>query len=109
VRANAGTVAALESAISSATWLLPDRFAEGELGLEAVHSAVGLLSVYHEALLAPPSAGGGGWAARLALVLAALQQVRGRRGEGGRDREREREGESWRRGGRPTRFSPPTP
>ena len=32
VRANAGTVAALESAVSSATWLLPDRFAEGELG-----------------------------------------------------------------------------
>ena len=77
VRANAGTVAALESAVSSATWLLPDRFAEGELGLEAVHSAVGLLSVYHEALLAPPPERGGEGAARLALVLAALTQVRG--------------------------------
>ena len=75
VRANAGAVAALESLASSATWLLPDRFAEGEAGLEAAHAALGLLSVYHEALLAPDAPHGCG-APRLPLALAALQQVR---------------------------------
>ena len=88
VRANAGAVAALESALSSATWLMPDRFAEGEApALEGAHALLGLLSLYHEALLsvdegvaaASSSSPAGlfgalGWP----LWLAAIQQVRER-------------------------------
>ena len=82
VRANAGAVAALESALSSATWLMPDRFSEGEApALEGAHAFLGLLSLYHEALLSVDDSassspaglfGALGWP----LWLAAIQQVR---------------------------------
>lgn len=81
VRANAGAVAALESALSSATWLMPDRFSEGEApALEGAHALLGLLSLYHEALLSVDESssssprglfGALGWP----LWLAAIQQV----------------------------------
>ena len=87
VRANAGAVAALESALSSATWLMPDRFAEGEApALEGAHALLGLLSLYHEALLSVSDEGASGSPAGLfralgwPLWLAAIQQVRERGG-----------------------------
>ena len=84
VRANAGAVAALESALSSATWLMPDRFSEGEApALEGAHACLGLLSLYHEALLsvdegsaALGSAAGLVRALGWPLWLAVIQQVR---------------------------------
>lgn len=84
VREHATSITAIEGAASTATWLLPDRFGGDELGAEAIHSALGLASVYHEAVL-----GGAVGAEEVegvpgppvwSLWLAALQQV-GERGE----------------------------
>lgn len=84
VRANAGAVAALESALSSATWLVPDRFADGEApALEGAHALLGLLSLYHEALLSVSEEDSGSWSSPIGLFralgwplgLAAIQQV----------------------------------
>ena len=60
VRAHASSLTALEGAASAATWLLPERFGGDELGAEAVHSALGLASIYHEAVLGGAVGGGGG-------------------------------------------------
>ena len=81
---DAGAVAALESALSSATWLMPDRFSEGEApALEGAHAFLGLLSLYHEALLSAAGGASGSPAALFRalgwpLWLAAIQQVRER-------------------------------
>ena len=86
VRAHASSLTALEGAASAATWLLPERFGGDELGAEAVHSALGLASIYHEAVLGGAVGGGGGGAGgdgagggpgapAWPLWLAALQQV----------------------------------
>lgn len=61
--------------LSSLTWLLPERFAEGELGIEALHTALGLLSTFHDSIAggapgAPPPSG-----ADLAFALSALEQA----------------------------------
>ena len=85
VRTHATALTALEGAASTATWLLPERFGgDGELGAEAVHSALGLASVYHEAVLGGAVDGGGEGASPPVwpLWLAALQQVRERERDG---------------------------
>ena len=61
--------------LSSLTWLLPDRFAEGELTIEALHTALGLLSSFHDSIAssppgAPPLPGGD-----LLLALSTLEQI----------------------------------
>ncbi len=84
VRANAAAVLAAEGALSSLTWLVPDRFSDSELALEALNSALGLLSMYHSQLLAEPAPGAGAGAKQPAalpwpLWLGALHQARARR------------------------------
>ena len=61
--------------LSSLTWLLPERFSEGELSIEALHTALGLLASFHDSIVssapgAPPPPG-----ADLALALSTLEQV----------------------------------
>lgn len=54
VRTNSNLIGAIEGGLSSLTWLLPDRFSESELILEALNSFVGLLSLCHESILQEP-------------------------------------------------------
>ena len=54
VRTNSNLIGAIEGGLSSLTWLLPDRFSESELSLEALNSFVGLLSLCHESILQEP-------------------------------------------------------
>eukprot|EP00891_Asterochloris_glomerata_P000315 jgi/Astpho2/315/Aster-02199 len=51
VRQNANLINAIEGGLSSLTWLLPDRFSDSELRLEAINSVLGLLSLVHESIL----------------------------------------------------------
>ena len=54
VRTNSNLIGAIEGALSSLTWLLPDRFSDSELSLEAFNSLLGLLALYHESILQEP-------------------------------------------------------
>ncbi|DBA87773.1 TPA: Peroxisomal membrane protein pex16, variant 3 [Trebouxia sp. C0004] len=54
VRTNSNLIGAIEGGLSSLTWLLPDRFSESELSLEALNSFLGLLSLCHESILQEP-------------------------------------------------------
>ena len=54
VRANSNLIGAIEGGLSSLTWLLPDRFSDSELSLEALNSFLGLLALYHESILQEP-------------------------------------------------------
>ncbi|KAA6425762.1 MAG: peroxisome biogenesis 16-like [Trebouxia sp. A1-2] len=54
VRTNSNLIGAIEGVLSSLTWLLPDRFSESELSLEALNSFLGLLSLCHESILQEP-------------------------------------------------------
>ena len=60
VRSIAAAVVAAEGALSSLTWLVPDRFADSELTLEALNSVLGLLSLYHGRILGGPDSSEGG-------------------------------------------------
>lgn len=75
VRANSGSIAAVEGAVSSLTWLLPDRFSESELLLEAIHSSLGFISLFHETILAAPPTGSGLPQLPWPFWLGALQQA----------------------------------
>jgi hypothetical protein len=61
--------------VSSLTWVLPDRFNDNELTLEAVHTAINLLSAFHDGLINDPPPGAPPGAAQLSFALTALQQV----------------------------------
>ena len=74
VRANGHAVTAVDGALSSLTWLLPDRFSSSELNLEALNALLGLVSLYHESILTTPPVGRH-QAASVSLWLGALQQV----------------------------------
>ena len=76
VRANSTTISAVEGGLSSLTWLLPDRFSDSELALEAFNSLLGFLSLYHESILSSPAAGQALPQLPWTFWLAALQQVR---------------------------------
>ncbi len=55
VRANSNLIGAIEGGLSSLTWLLPDRFSDSELSLEALNSFLGLLALFHESVLQEPA------------------------------------------------------
>jgi peroxin-16 len=57
------------------TWLVPDRFAQNELSLEAIHTAINLISAYHDTLINDPGPLAPNGAGQLIFALAALQQV----------------------------------
>lgn len=57
------------------TWLVPDRFAQNELSLEAIHTAINLISAYHDTLINDPGPLAPSGAGRLIFALAALQQI----------------------------------
>lgn len=61
--------------LSSLTWLLPERFNEGELSIEALHTALGLLSSFHDSIVSTPSGAPPPAGADLALALSTLEQV----------------------------------
>ena len=61
--------------LSSLTWVLPDRFAEGELSIEALHTALGLLSGFHDSIVSVPPGGAAPPGADLAHALSTLEQV----------------------------------
>ncbi len=76
VRAHAGLISTIESTLSSVIWLLPDRFSESEVSFEGLHSAIGLISLFHESILASGSlphskAFGVDWG----FLLSAVQKV----------------------------------
>lgn len=75
VTRNSGWLSAVEGAASSITWLLPDRFSESELSLEAVNSALGLISVIHSSMLLDPNPSWDTTGQQLSWALVALQQV----------------------------------
>lgn len=54
VRNNHNLIGAIEGGLSSLTWLLPDRFSESELNLEALNSFLGFLGLFHESILNEP-------------------------------------------------------
>lgn len=51
VRSHSGLVTAIEGALQSAVWLLPERFSDSELKCEALNSALGLISLYHASII----------------------------------------------------------
>lgn len=75
VTRNSGWLSAVEGAASSITWLLPDRFSDSELSLEAVNSALGLISVIHSSMLLDPNPSRDTAGQQLSWALVALQQV----------------------------------
>lgn len=60
---------------SGLTWLLPDRFNEQELTLEAIHTAINLISSLHDTIINEPGRGAPTGASELSFALAALQQI----------------------------------
>lgn len=65
----------MPAGLSSLTWVLPDRFNDNELTLEAMHTTINLLSAFHDSIIndAGPAAPPG--ASELTFALTALQQV----------------------------------
>lgn len=61
--------------LSSVTWLLPERFSEGELSIEALHTALGLLSSFHDSIVSAAPGGPSSPGVDLALALSTLEQV----------------------------------
>ena len=62
--------------LSSLTWLLPDRFSESEIALEAIHTAINLVSTFHDSIInESPGGEGGAKGTELVFLLGALQQV----------------------------------
>ncbi|KFZ20650.1 hypothetical protein V502_03097 [Pseudogymnoascus sp. VKM F-4520 (FW-2644)] len=49
---NASSVAQIESALRSLTYIIPGRFRDAEIASESLHSSIQLLSLYHDSLLA---------------------------------------------------------
>ena len=73
VRQNANLINAIEGGLSSLTWLLPDRFSDSELRLEAINSVLGLLSLVHESILEEePHSMGKQWGLACAIASCNL-------------------------------------
>ncbi|KAL4424562.1 hypothetical protein ABPG77_009146 [Micractinium sp. CCAP 211/92] len=75
VRRNAGLLSLFETGLSSITWLLPERFSEGEISIEALHTALGLLSSFHDSIVSAPPGAPAPPGVDLALALFTLEQV----------------------------------
>ena len=61
--------------LSTLTWLLPDRFNDNELSLEAIHTSINLISALHDTMLNEPRPEAPAGASELTFALNALQQV----------------------------------
>ena len=57
------------------TWLLPDRFNDNELSLEAIHTLINLISALHDTMLNEPRPEAPPGASELTFALNALQQI----------------------------------
>lgn len=79
VRLHAGKLSLLEGTVDALTWLLPDRFSDSEFALEAINSALGLISVLNGYLIAQDGVRSeeSGKSRRLMwpILLGALQNV----------------------------------
>lgn len=76
VRTNSNLLGAIEGSLSSLTWLLPDRFSDSELKLEAFNSVLGLLALFHESVMQEPTGQQDGkQPTKWPLWLGAVQQV----------------------------------
>lgn len=75
VRRNAGLLSLFETGLSSLTWVLPERFEGGELSIEALHTALGLMSGFHDSIVSTPPGGVPPPGADLTLALSTLEQV----------------------------------
>lgn len=75
VEQHQGLIAVVESAITTVTWLLPDRFAENEFTLEGIHTVANLISVFHDSILNEVNHRAPKGAQELTLALNALEQV----------------------------------
>lgn len=74
VRAHTDALAMVESALSTITWLLPDRFSDNEFTLEGIHTLSNLIGVFHDSILNENDRAPKG-ASELTLALNALQQI----------------------------------
>ena len=61
--------------LSTLTWVLPERFEEGELTIEALHTALGLLASFHDSIISVAPGAPAPPGADLALALSTLEQV----------------------------------
>lgn len=61
--------------LSSLTWVLPERFEGGELSIEALHTALGLVSTFHDSIVNTPPGAPLPPGTNLALALSTLEQV----------------------------------
>ncbi|KAI8107363.1 hypothetical protein M9434_004297 [Picochlorum sp. BPE23] len=75
VRRHADLISAIESGLSSVTWLLPDRFDGNELLLEGLHTITNLITLVNESILRDMESWAPKGAQELTLALQALQQV----------------------------------
>lgn len=75
VRVHSNSIAAFEGALSSLTWLLPDRFSDSELFLEALHSLLGFSSLFHDRILSTEENAPPAQQLPWPFWIAALQQV----------------------------------
>ncbi|KAH7624487.1 hypothetical protein Ndes2526B_g00686 [Nannochloris sp. 'desiccata'] len=75
VRRNGSILALAETGLSTLTWLLPDRFNDNELSLEAIHTSINLISALHDTMLNEPKPEAPIGASELTFALNALQQV----------------------------------
>lgn len=57
------------------TWILPDRFNDNELSLEAIHTAINLLSAFHDSITQELDDAAPALASELSFALTALQQI----------------------------------
>lgn len=55
--------------------MLPERFEGGELSIEALHTALGLVSTFHDSIVSTPAGAPLPPGANLALALSTLEQV----------------------------------
>jgi hypothetical protein len=55
VRNNAAQIGFIDQALTSLTWLMPDRFSGTEFAAEAIDASIALLRLYNESILQPVS------------------------------------------------------
>lgn len=80
VRNNATQIGIIDQALTSLTWLMPDRFSGTEFAAEAIDASVALLRLYNESILqpTPPAAAGRGqipWPFWLAVIREVRMSV----------------------------------
>ncbi|GMH33255.1 hypothetical protein BSKO_01089 [Bryopsis sp. KO-2023] len=71
VRTHSKLIGAAEDALSHLSWVLPERFSGSEVVLESFHSALGVLSLWHDSITSGAIDSGVPWP----LVLGAIRRV----------------------------------